>query len=799
MFRNYIKIAWRNIVKSRFYTAITVIGLATGIAFTLIIAAYVWGELQVNRNLKNIAQQYVIQSRWKNPGEGFEIATLGPLAKTLKEDYPSLVKNYYRFDGITSNIYKKDKSFRESIQIGDSTLLNMYGFRLIAGDASTALTQPFTIVITEPAAQKYFGKTNIVGQTLTLENFSGAKHDFQITGVLNRYAKNSVTQLSEDYPSDFFISNDNLDFFNREMSWQNPSIANYIELQHGVSAKDLEQPIAQIMKRDAPTKFQEDLTPYLVPLKTYYLDQNNGVVRKMIYALSAVALFILGMAVINFINMSVSRSSARMKEIGIRKVLGGIKKQLVIQFLTESVIIVLLATVAAFTVYLLTKSFFSNLLGKNIPSLSDFPVYYILYPILFIFFVGMGAGLYPAFVLASLKSVESLKGKSGSVKDNVLLRKGLVVFQFITATVAFVGAIVISKQVNFFLSKKLGYNKDYIISAQVPRDWSQAGVDKMIATRNQFKMLPGIKDVSLSYEVPDGNNAGQAYIYRQGTDTAKALPMQFLSSDEQFINLYQISLTGGTGFLGNRLDSGKIIMNETAIRSLGFNTSEDALGQQVRFLGDPTIFEITGITNDFHFGSMQQKVQPVIIANVQFSQIYRYLSFKLAPGNLSSDIDVLQKKWSTLLGKAPFEYKFMDDTLANLYKSEIQLKKAAYVATILALIIVLLGVIGLISLSIRHRTKEIGIRKVLGSSVTGILILFIRDFLVIVLIGGLIACPVAYLIMSNWLEDYAYRITLTSTPFIISVTCLAFVTIAIIGLQSIKTALTNPVKSLRTE
>lgn len=799
MFKNYIKIAWRNIAKSRFYTAITVIGLATGIAFTLIIAAYVWGELQVNRNLKNVAQQYVIQSKWKNPGEGFEIATLGPLAKTLKEDYPNLVKNYYRFDGITSSIYKKDKSFRESIQIGDSTLLNMYGFGLIDGDASTALTQPFTIVITEHAAQKYFGKTNIVGQTLTLENFSGAKHDFQITGVLNKYAKNSVTQLSEDYPSDFFISNDNLEFFNRDMSWQNPSIANYIELQHGVSAKDLEQPIAQIMKRDAPSKFQEDLTPYLVPLKTYYLDQNNGVVRKMIYALSAVALFILGMAVINFINMSVSRSSARMKEIGIRKVLGGIKKQLVIQFLTESVIIVLLATVAAFAVYLLTQGFFSNLLGKNIPSLNDFPVYYMVYPMLFIFLVGMGAGLYPAFILASLKSVESLKGKSDSVKNNVLLRKGLVAFQFITATVAFVGAIVISKQVNFFLSKKLGYNKDYIISAQVPRDWSQPGVDKMIAIRNQFKMLPGIKDVSLSYEVPDGNNVGQAYIYRQGTDTAKALPMQFLSSDEQFIKLYQISLTDGTGFQGNRLDSGKIIMNETAIKSLGFNASKDALGQQIRFLGDPTIFEITGITSDFHFGSMQQKVQPVIIANVQFAQIYRYLSFKLTPGNLSSDIDALQKKWATLLGNAPFEYKFMDDTLANLYKSEIQLKRAAYVATILALIIVLLGVIGLISLSIRHRTKEIGIRKVLGSSVTGILLLFIRDFLVIVLMGGLIACPVAYLLMSNWLKDYAYRIPLTSTPFIIAVASMAFVTIALISLQTIKTALTNPVKSLRTE
>ena len=799
MFKNYFKIAWRNISKNKFHAFINIMGLSTGIAFTLLIAAYVWSELQVNRDLKNVNRQYIIQTKWATPGEGFEIATLGPLAKTLKEVYPGLVKNYYRYDGITSSVYKGDKSFRENIQLGDSTYLNMYGFSLLYGNAATALSDPFTVVITQIEAQKYFGKTDVIGESITIENFSGEKHDFKVTGILDKYKGNSITNLSEDSPNNFFISDANLNFFGRTMDWQNPSIASYIELQPGVHPWELEKPIAQILKNHAPPKFQANMHPYLAPLKTYYLDQNNGLIRKMIYALSAIALFILAMAVINFINMSVSRSASRMKEIGIRKVLGGFKKQLMMQFLAESVITVFLATIAAFVIYGLAKNTFGHILGKEVPALTAFPIYYILYAVAFVLLLGFGAGLYPAFMLASLKSVESLKGRLISVKDKVLLRKGLIIFQFITATIAFAAAIIISKQVNFFLSKNLGYNKEYVLSAQVPRDWTQAGIDKMITIRDQFKTMPGIQDVSLSYEVPDGNNAGQSYIYRQGADTATALPMQFLSTDENFTNLYQIPLLAGSVFRGHRLDSGNVIMNETAIKSLGFDDADAALGQRIRFLGDPTVFTINGITSDFHFGSMQQKVMPIIMANVAFAGIYRYLSFKVRPDDFSASVHALQQKWSVLMNGAPFEYRFMDETLAMLYKSEIQLKRASYVASMLALIIVLLGVIGLVSLNIRRRTKEIGIRKVLGSSVMGILTLFIKEFLAVILIGGIVACPLAYLIMNSWLQEYAYRVQIGVMPFIISILCLGLITTLLICLQTIKAALTNPVKSLRTE
>lgn len=799
MFKNYFKIAWRNILKNRFYSLVNIVGLSVGIAFTLIIGAYVWSELQVNRQLKNADRQYILQSKWKDPNEGYEIATLGPLAKALKENYPNLVASYYRFDGITSNVSKDNKSFREGIQMGDSTLLNMYGFTLLQGNAATALSEPFTAVITTDKAIKYFGKTDITGQTITIENFSGLKHDFLITGVLNKLPENSVTCLAKNYPNEIFISDANLNFFKRDMSWQNPFICGYVELRKGITPKDLEEPIAHLLKQNAPPLFIADLKPYLVPLKDYYLSADNGVVKKMLYALSAIVLFILAMAVINFINMSVSRSTVRMKEIGIRKVLGGLKKQLIIQFLVESFIIVLFAIMFAFVIYGLTKNLFSNILDKEIPSLINFPLYFVVFPLMLLFIISFIAGIYPAFVLSSLKSVESLKGKSSFATKNVWLRKSLIAFQFGTAIIAFVGTIIISKQVNLFLSKDLGYNKEYVISAQVPRDWTPKGVDKMMTIRDQFTSMPGVKSVTLSYEIPDGNNAGQAYIYKRGMNTTQAIPMQVLQADENYLSVYQIPLKAGSFFDGNKLDSGRVIMNETAIHALGWKNAADAVGQQINWTGDQTVFTIKGVTNDFLFGSMQRKVAPIIFANVQFSTSYRFFSFKLSPGNIASTISALQMKWSVLMQGAPFEYRFMDETLANLYKSEIQLKKASYTSAVLAIIIVLLGVSGLISLSIQKRVKEIGIRKVFGSSVAGILSLFMKEFLQIILIAGLVACPLAYLIMNNWLQGYAYRIRITAMPFIASVILLGFITCILIIFQTMNAANTNPVKSLRTE
>ncbi|CAN5821282.1 ABC transporter permease [soil metagenome] len=802
MIKNYFKIAWRNIIKSRFYAAVNIVGLAAGIAFTFIIGAYVWSELEVNHNLKNADNQYILQSKWKDPNQGIELTTLGPLAKELKERYPDLVANYYRWDGVTSNVSKGDKSFREGIQICDSTMLSMYGFTLLYGNPATAFEGPYSVVITTEKAIKYFGKADVVGETLTIENFSGSKHDFIITGVMNQPTKNSATFLNDNNNNQFYIASENINYFGRNMDWPNQYIVGYVELQKGVSPKDLEKPIQSLVKQNAPAQVTANMTPYLVPLKEYYLSANNGLVSKMLYALSGIAFFILLMAVINFINLSVSRSASRMKEIGIRKVLGGLKKQLIAQFLIESVILVFFATMLAIIIAIFTRPLFNNVLGKEIPSLTDFPLYFVLFPLLLIIVVGFIAGIYPAFVLSSLRSVDSLKGKLSSVGEKVLLRKSLVALQFGTATIVFIGAIIISKQVNLFFNSDLGFNKDFIVSAQLPRNWTPEGVREMEIIRKQFTDMPEVADATLSFTVPDGNSSGSIALYKAGADSTTAVASQMLITDEYYATTFKIPMAAGEFYCkpGNFTDSSKIVINEAQANALGWKDPQDAIGKQLYvpgFNGPPAV--VAGVTKDFHFGSMQKKIQPVTFGHVSSLNVFRLLSFKLKPGNIGTSMEALQKKWSALLPGTPFEYTFMDDAIAKLYTTELQLKKASHTATVLSFIIVLLGVLGLISLSIQKRTKEIGIRKVLGSSVAGIIALFMKEFLIVVLIAGVVACPLAYVIMHNWLQAYAYRINITAMPFIVSIGLLGLITGVLISLQTIKAANSNPVKSLRTE
>jgi ABC-type antimicrobial peptide transport system permease subunit len=319
----------------------------------------------------------------------------------------------------------------------------------------------------------------------------------------------------------------------------------------------------------------------------------------------------------------------------------------------------------------------------------------------------------------------------------------------------------------------------------------------METIRDEFAAMPQISKATLSYEIPNGNNGGQPPVYKFGTDSTQAVSMQALVTDEHYPDTYQIPLRSGSYFSDS--DSGKIVLNMKATEALGWSDPRDAIGQRLRVPGDPTTFTIKGVTADFHFGSMQQKIAPIIFFNVRFSPAYRYLSFKLKPGAMGDAIAAIEKKWALLLPGSSFEYNFMDDTLKKLYKTEIQLKKAAYVSTLLSLIIVLLGVLGLVSLSIQKRTKEIGIRKALGSSVSGIITLFLKEFLWVILTAGLIAGPVAWLIMRRWLSDYEYRVSLTATPFVISVAGLAFITVLFIAVQTMKAGTSNPVDSLRTE
>jgi putative ABC transport system permease protein len=803
MIQNYFKIAWRNLMKRKFYSLVSIFGLSVGITFTLLVGTYIWGELQVNSNLKNVENQYIIQSKWKKSDIGLEITTLAPLAKSLKANFPDLVENYYGFDGITSVVANGDKIFREDMQIGDSTLLKMYGFKLLFGNSQTALNQPNTMVISSEQAIKYFGKLDIVGKSLTAESNSGSKRNFMITGVLDNIPLNSITNfISPKLPilMSFVGSND---FWGRQQffTWNNPYGVGYIELKKGVKPADLDKPMAQLIKTNAPQNLAENLTPFLVPIKNVYLEANNGVVKKTVFTLTIVALFILLMAIVNFVNISIGNSFTRIKEIGVRKMLGSLKGQIIRQFLAESVLISLFSLIVSLILYEIFQPFFGQILNKEIPSLRLASPYFYGICLLLSLSIGLLSGIYPAFVLSNLPSIDSLKGKLKSIKENILFRRLLIVSQFTIALFVFVGAVVISKQVNYFFNKDLGYNKESVVSVRVPRDWSPAGIAKMETIRNEFSRLREVSQVSISYDIPNGSPDNSNALYKMGQDSTQAVFVQTLTSDEKYAETYQIPMLAGVFFQSKQenYQPFKLVLNESASKALGFKKSEDAVGKMVRMHYAPQSFTITGVIKDFHVGSMHKTITPLFFMNVKDNPFYRFLSFKIKAGNLPESMAKIEQKWKELMPNSVFEYTFMDDTLQKMYQSEVQLKKASFVATILAIIIVLLGILGMVSLSITRRTKELGIRKVLGASSGSIMMLFLKEFVVLMVIAIVISFPLGVMSMNAWLTNYAYRIELNWGIFMSVGFLFCLVIIAFVSFQTYKVALANPVKSLRME
>lgn len=804
MLRNYLKIAWRTLTKRKFYSAITIFGLSVGITFALLIGSYVWGELNVNSTLKNVENQYMIQSKWKKENMGVEIATLGALGQAMKENYPNLVANFYRFDGVTTVVSKGDKVFRESIQLGDSTLLDMYGFALLHGDSRTALKQPNSMVISSEQAIKYFGKLDVVGNSLTVESFSGGKQEFMITGVLDKLRHNSITNLTNSGKEQpVLMSFSNANFFGRTQynSWNNPYIVNYLELQKGVRREDLEKPLAKLIAANVPTEISENLTAYLVPLKDVYREANKGVVKKTIRTLSLVGVFILLMSIINFVNISIGASSSRLKEIGVRKVLGSSKQQVLRQFLAESIIISFFSLFISLIFCQILRTSFEKILQKEIISIVAAPPIFFLAAFVLALVIGLLSGAYPAFVLATLPSVDSMKGKLKSVKENVFFRRMLIVSQFAVALFVFGGAVVVSKQVNYFFDKDLGYNKASVFSIKVPRDWSPAGVEKMETIRNEMAKLKELKQVSLSYIIPDGSFGFSSGIYKMGQDSTLAVYTPTLVTDENYAETYQIPLLEGQFFQAKNstFQANQIVLNEEAAKSLGFKTSTEAVGQKIRMHSSPVIFTIAGICKNFHFESMHKTIGPIAFMHVRDNNFYRYLSFKIQTQNLGESIAAIESKWRQFMPNAPFEYTFVDDTLQTLYQSEIQLKQASQVATVLSIIIVLLGILGVVSLNIIKRTKELSIRKVLGASSWSLMALFMKEFLGLMLIAVIISLPFTMLGMQKWLENYSYRVDITWFTFAVVGLLFTIMVLFLVGFQTLKAALMNPVKSLKVE
>ncbi len=797
MLKNYLVIALRHLQRHKLFSAINILCLAIGITFSMLIGVYIVNQKNVNASLRNAGNQYFIKSNWKVKNMGLPVTTVGPLAKELKEKYPQLVANYYRFTPITNVVSAGDKHFKESLAICDTTLVSMYGFTLLHGDPEHAFRNSSSAVITEAMAVKLFGTTNAIDKVISVSNTTSGKQDFVVSAVLKTMSFNSVNNSIDPGGYNVFVPFEGNQYFqggSQPDSWDNIYNVGLIEFTEGASPAAVNEASQQLLSQHLPDNLKGLLQPEFVPLKEYYLKDNNGAVQKMILVLSIIAVFILLMAIINFININIGTSSYRLKEIGLRKVFGSARKQLIFQHLTESFVITLFAAVLSVFFYEMMRPVFDQVLNVRLDRFWDFGMMKIGLLIVLVMLIGFVAGIYPAFVLSSTKIINSVKGKITNATGSLLLRKGLLVVQFSLAIFIFIGALNVSKQVSYFFNKDLGYNKEQLlVITAFPKQWDSAGVQKMQIIKDGLKELAVVKEASLSFEVPD--RIPPATIDLIPVGASKQIIVPFITVDEDYASTFGLHAKEGDFFAKNKSVTAKsdIVLNETAAKELNA-----AVGGLIK-MPDGTEFLVKGIVKDFNYSSFQQAIGPLAFIHVDAFMQYRYLTVKLQPGDLSKAVEQVKAKWKALSPTSPFEYTFMDDRFQALYNSELQLKKATNVATILNFLIVLMGIFGVVAITLAKRNKEIAVRKVLGADVRNVLLLFIKDYAGLILVANIIAWPLAYIVTDNWLQNYNYRIGQSIYSYLTVGLLVFIVAFLLVTAQCLRTATSNPVKSLRSE
>lgn len=802
MIKNYLLIAWRHLTKHKLFSAINIVCLSIGITFAMLIGVYILKQESVNKGIRNVDRQYVIKSKWKVKDMGLPITTMEPLPTALKRNYPQLVANYYRFNPVTNVVSAGDNHFKENIAICDTTLVSMYGFELLYGNKDHAFLNNGSAVITESLARKLYGTAYVLNKTLSLTNTTSSKQDYIISAVLKDMPYNTVTHYFNPEGYNLYVPFEGSKFFSDQAyqeSWNNAYIPGLIELQPGVTPKDLAMPMAELLSLNLPPTIKGLLEPELVPVKDYYLKENNGAIQKMISVLLLVAVFILLIAVINFINISIGTSAYRLKEIGLRKVFGSAKRQLVFQYLSESLVLVVLAAILSLGLYELARPLFSDILKTPLDPIWRFDFVKVGFLALLAIAVGIIAGIYPAFVLSSSNIIHSIKGKIDTARGGMMLRKSLLIVQFTLASFIFIAALNVSRQVSYFFNKELGYDKEKLVVLMAfPKQWDSLGVKHMETIRNGLMELPGVNSASMSFEVPDRKPPVTIDLRVSTAGNEHTIVVPTVGADENYASTFGLKLKEGT-FFNNYASSegatGEIVLNEAAVKALGWQT---ALNKTVSTPGGFN-FRVTGVVRDYNFSTLQDNIGPLAFTHVRDNRSYRYLTVKIQTTDMGKALLALKNKWTELSPGSPFDYSFMDDRFSNLYGPELQLKKAANMATALNLLIVFMGIFGIVAFTLARRVKEIAVRKVLGADVKNILFLFFKDYGILMIIANIIAWPLVYLATDRWLQSYAYRVQQDIYPYLL-VTAILFITAFLfIAAQCYRAAAGNPVKSLRAE
>jgi putative ABC transport system permease protein len=811
MLLNYFKITYRNLITNKGFSAINITGLSLGIACSIVLFLFVLDELNFDTFNKKASRTYRLYVHSSiNKEESNNSKTAPPAGPTLVQILPEvLIQTRIGYFG-GHDLRYKDKIFRENrIYTVDSTYFDVFTLPFVHGDPSIALKNPNSIVLTETMASKYFGEENPTGKSFLVDD----TNSYQITGVMKDFPGKS------HFRCDFLLSMSTYPEVNQQ-DWLQGNYSTYIVLKEGVDPIRVERKMQQaILDRLGPEiekalgfsmkqflangnvfeyRMQPLLSIYLHAKRQYNIDPNTewGDIRigdsVYVYIFSAVALFILLIAVINFVNLSTARSEKRAKEVGIRKAIGSSRLKLMGQFTTESILLTGLSVIIALFLVQLMLPGFNQIAGRQLALPLFTNAYTIPALLAFTLIVGLLAGSYPAFFLSSFQPVEILK--SGVQKRKSSLRSLLVIIQFSISITLILGMIIIRNQLGFLQHKDLGFKKEHLLSVNNAKVLG----DKLRSFKAELLKNPAIVSVSSSSLLFANGIPGSAYLFGKQSGTDPIL-CQFLDVDADFAKTFAVPLKAGRFFSDDRLaDSTAVVINEAALRAFNTNDPLDQVVTEIDVNG-PKTYKIIGVINDFNYESLHRQVRPLVFHLSPVRQATNILNIRIQPNATKNAVDYIEETWRRFEKAEQCHYSFSDERLARLYKAEQNTSVIATVFSALAIFIACLGLLGLAVFITEQRTKEIGIRKVLGASVPEILFLLCRQFIVWVAIAILIASPIAWYGMSRWLDNFAYRVDISWWVFVLAAFLAFAIALLTISFQSLKAALMNPVKSLRTD
>lgn len=788
MLKEYLKTALRNLQRNKFQAVINVVGLAVGFAAVILIFLFVFTEFTYDGFHKNKDYLYRVSiKRWREgklDSDGPQFTP--PLAPAMAQSFPE-VKNFTRLS--TERVAYVAYNNREPVKIedihhADGSVFDLFSFPLKNGDAQTALTQPFTMVLTEKTANKLFGNEQAVGKVVRVDN----KHDYMVTAVAKDPPVNSSITFSALISFNTLYETPNV-----FLDWDGGNqYITYVELNKNADPKIVNAKLPRLLWTNINEKYAKAgarLEAYLQPLTKLHLyyEENSSSLRSNIYVFSIIALFILLIACMNFINLTTARASKRAKEVGVRKVLGASRERLIQQFLTEAMLLSLVALVIALFIVAVSRQLYEQVLGKPffVPASLGFNLVGAV--VLLFLLVVIGVGIYPAFYLSRFKTIPILKG--GLTKEGKpLLRNLLVITQFSISIALIASTIIIFQQQQYIKNKNLGFTRDNIVVLPLVGDEAQKNYALL---KDELNQLPEIKSICASSDVPHRGFTTNGY---EPEGVENFMQIHVVDVDEDFLKTYDVPLLAGRNFSkGRPSDNDGYIINETLARMLNW---KDPVGKKILRNGQHLVI---GVVKDFYFASLHDNIEPLIITNKPWNDQFDFLAIHYNSSHIQVLLDEIKRRWKKLIPSTPFDYWFLNDSYNNLYKSETHFEHGFLYSSVLAIILAILGMLGLVTFSVERRTKEIGVRKVLGANSFGIATLLSRDFLKPILVANVIAWPVAWIFMSKWLLEFANRVQISVLVFFLAGFIALFVALLTIGFQAVKAALANPVKSLRTE